>query len=219
MIEIKNLVKSYGENTVYDNFGLSVEEGKVTCLLGESGSGKTTLLNCIAGLTPCKGEIPKLKCAYIFQTPRLVPNLTVEGNLKLVCKDADKIADMLARVRLTEKSRCYPIKLSGGEAQRAAIARAFLYGGDAILMDEPFASLDIKLKKEMVELFFEVWGKDRPTALFVTHDVEEACTVAHRALILRRGKIIADVKPETEPPRAFTSCGAMREELTEALLR
>ncbi|MDE6868790.1 MAG: ATP-binding cassette domain-containing protein, partial [Clostridia bacterium] len=134
MIEIKNLSKSYGKNVVYDGLDLSLEEGKITCVLGESGSGKTTLLNIIAGLTEYGGSVTKVGCSYIFQTPRLVPNLTVYGNLSLICKDGAKIDETLMRVGLYDKRDSYPIKLSGGQAQRVAIARAFLFGGEVILM-------------------------------------------------------------------------------------
>ena len=91
MLEIKQLTKAYGKNEVYRGFDLSVEEGKITCILGESGSGKTTLLNCIAGLTDYIGQITPVKCSYVFQTPRLVPNLTAEQNLSLVCRDKARV--------------------------------------------------------------------------------------------------------------------------------
>lgn len=218
MIQIKNLNKSYGENVVYENFDFEIEEGKVTCILGGSGSGKTTLLNCIAGLTPYSGEITKLKCGYVFQSPRLVPNLTVEGNLKLVCNDMERIGDMLSRVRLGGKAKSYPVKLSGGEAQRVALARAFLFGGDIMLLDEPFSSLDVKLKKEITDLFFEIWQSTHPTVLFVTHDIDETVSVAHRAVVLRGGKIIFDTSPDGEPPRPFGADSACRSRLISALM-
>ncbi|MDE6667489.1 MAG: ABC transporter ATP-binding protein [Clostridia bacterium] len=196
MIQIKNLTKRYGKLTVYENFSLELEEGKITCILGESGCGKTTLLNCIAGLTDCEGEISKVKCSYIFQTPRLVPNLTVGGNLKLICKDETAVDEALAKVRLTDKKNAYPVALSGGQAQRVSIARAFLYDGEVILMDEPFNSLDLKLKKEISELFLQIQNESRRTALFVTHDVDEALSLAHRIIAINGGKTVLDVLTE-----------------------
>ena len=219
MIEIKDLCKSYGENEVYKNFNLNFEDGKITCVLGESGSGKTTLLNVIAGLTDYSGSVTRVKCSYIFQTPRLVPNLTVYGNLALVCKDNAKIEEILKQVRLYEKRDSYPIKLSGGQAQRVAIARAFLYGGEVILMDEPFSSLDLKLKSEMTELFLDLWRVDGRTAVFVTHDVDEAAAVAHRVIVIDGGKIIYDKSPEGEPPRDLKNSEKVRRELISALLK
>lgn len=196
MISIANLTKKYGNLTVYDNFNLDIEEEKVTCILGESGSGKTTLLNCIARLTPYEGDIAEVKCSYIFQTPRLIPNLTVFGNLKLVCGDEERINTILKWVKLSDKSSSYPIKLSGGQAQRVSIARAFLYDGDMLLMDEPFSSLDLKLKYEMFALFKELKTEYKKTALFVTHDVDEAAMLADRIIVINGGKIVADIKTE-----------------------
>lgn len=218
MIEIKNLSKSYSGVSIYEKFNLSLEESKITCLLGSSGSGKTTLLNVIAGLTKYSGDIPKLKCSYIFQNPQLVPNLTVIGNLLLVCKDEQKIYDMLKRVGLEEKAQSYPVNLSGGEAQRVSIARAFLYKSEILLMDEPFASLDLKLKKQIIELFLELWKEDGRSVLAVTHDVDEAAAIAQRILVLSEGKISADFTPETPVPRPLFHGGELRERLINLLL-
>lgn len=217
-MEIKNFTKSYGSVSVYENFNLSLEEGKITCILGESGSGKTTLLNCVAGLCDYAGEIPAARCSYIFQSPRLLPHLTVYDNLKLVCKDGDKIFAMLERVRLSDKALAYPKTLSGGQAQRVAIARAFLYGGDVLLMDEPFSSLDLRLKNRMIALFTEVWRSDRRTVLAVTHDPDEAIAIAHRILVLRAGKMVFDCRLPEEPPRAFGAEDKTRKLLIDALL-
>ena len=208
MIQIKNLTKRYGELTVYENFNLKLEEGEITCILGESGCGKTTLLNCIAGLTEYEGEIPKVKCSYIFQTPRLVPNLTVGGNLKLICKDEISVDEALEKVRLTDKKNAYPVALSGGQAQRVSIARAFLFDSEVILMDEPFTSLDLKLKKEISELFLQIQSESRRTALFVTHDVDEALSLAHRIIAINGGKTVLDVSTD----------GADKDELRKQLI-
>lgn len=193
MIKIKNLTKKYGELTVYDNFNLELKDGEITCILGESGCGKTTLLNCIARLTEYDGEISEVKCSYVFQSPRLVPNLTVAGNLKLIRKDEKAIDGILEKVRLTDKKNACPVELSGGQAQRAAIARAFLYDGDFILMDEPFFSLDLKLKKEISELFIKIQRDSGRGALFVTHSADEALDIADRILVINGGAIVLDV--------------------------
>ena len=218
MFEIKDLSKRYGNLTVYENFNLSIEEGKIIGILGESGSGKTTLLNCIAGLTEFGGSIPKLKCSYVFQTPRLVPNLTVKDNLKLICKDENKISDMLAKVHLEDKAESYPIRLSGGQAQRVSLARAFLFDGDIILLDEPLSSLDLKLKKEITDLFLSIWNEDKRTAIYVTHDIDEAAYMAHRIIILSKGEISFDITPKMLPPRSLSSIGQLREQLISQLL-
>lgn len=219
MIEIKNFTKRYSGNTVYENFNLSVKEGGVTCILGESGSGKTTLLNAVAGLIKYEGSISKVKCSYIFQTPRLVPNLTVYGNLKLVCPDDGAIMDMLVKVRLEDKVNSYPRELSGGQAQRVSIARAFLYKSDVILMDEPFSSLDLKLKGEIIRLFSEIRKQDDRTVLFVTHDADEAACLAERVIIINGGKAVFDRSYSSEPVRTGAEADEIRKQLISELLK
>lgn len=217
-MQICGLTKRYGGLTVYENFDLTLEEGKITCILGESGSGKTTLLNCIARLTDCAGQLPAVKCAYVFQSPRLVPNLTVRGNLLLVCKDEAAVDAMLERVSLSDKKNSYPAALSGGQAQRAAIARAFIFGGDIILMDEPFNSLDIKLKMQISSLFSEIQRECGRTALVVTHDADEALNIADRIIILKNGKIFYDRALDGARPRGGNGCAQIRREIISALL-
>ena len=218
MFKIENLSKKYKKLSVYENFHLTIEKGKILALLGESGSGKTTLLNCIAGLTDFEGDVPKLKCSYVFQSPRLVPNLTVTENLKLICKDENKISDMLKKVRLEDKAESYPVKLSGGQAQRVSLARAFLFESDIILMDEPLTSLDLKLKKEMADLFLSMWQNDKRTVVFVTHDVDEAVTFAHRIIVLCKGKIMYDITPDELPPRSIEDGMRYRNQLISQLV-
>lgn len=218
MFKIENLSKKYKKLSVYENFHLTIEKGKILALLGESGSGKTTLLNCIAGLTAFEGDVPKLKCSYVFQSPRLVPNLTVTENLKLICKDENKISDMLKKVRLEDKAESYPVKLSGGQAQRVSLARAFLFESDIILMDEPLTSLDLKLKKEMADLFLSMWQNDKRTVVFVTHDVDEAVAFAHRIIVLCKGKIMYDITPDELPPRSIEDGMRYRNQLISQLV-
>lgn len=218
MIEIKNLTKKYGATEVYSNFNLALEKGKITCILGESGSGKTTLLNCIAGLTEYCGEIPAVKCSYVFQSPRLVPNLTVKQNLTLVCADEEKVLTMLERVRLQDKKNAYPKTLSGGQAQRVAIARAFLYESEILLMDEPFSSLDLKLKNEMHGLFLQIWRQDKRTVLFVTHDADEAVSLADRLIVLKSGKAVFDAEPQFSASDELKNKEELRKKLISVLL-
>ncbi len=219
MIEIKNLSKSYGEKSIYKDFDLTLGEGVITCLMGASGSGKTTLLNVLANLTPFKGEVPPLRCSYIFQSPTLVPNLTVYKNLALVCADGARINEMLSVTGLSGKAQSYPVHLSGGEAQRVAIARAFLFESDIMLMDEPFSSLDVKLKRSMYELFTDIWKRDKRTVLFVTHDPDEAVTLSNRILVLENGKITFDMEASGDLPRSFEDSLDLRRKLGEFLLK
>ena len=201
--------KKYGDKTVYKNFSLSVAEGKITCILGESGSGKTTLLNCVAGLRPFVGEIPALKCSCVFQTPRLVPNLTVLGNLRLVCNDENLILKTLGDLHLSDKRDAYPKTLSGGQAQRVALARALVYGGEIMLLDEPFSSLDLKLKMEISALFKNLQRQKNITSLFVTHDADEALSLGDEIIVIKNGAII--LKKE----RSQLTCDALISALIE----
>lgn len=193
-MKVENLTKKYGENVVFENFSIDIEEGKITCILGESGSGKTTLLNCIARLTDYSGNIPELKCSYVFQEHRLVPCLTVYKNLSLVCPDDDKIDKILKDLHIDGKRDEYPANLSGGQAQRVSLARALLYGGDIMLLDEPFSSFDLKLKKEVLSQFKALQADLKFTAVFVTHDIDEALELGARIVVIKGGKAVLDGK-------------------------
>ncbi|MDE7075753.1 MAG: ATP-binding cassette domain-containing protein, partial [Clostridia bacterium] len=153
MISIKNLTKKYQSRAVYENFSLDIEDSGITCILGESGCGKTTLLNAVAGLINYEGEITKKSVSYVFQNSRLMPNLTVEDNLKFIGADGGEAKKMLEKVGLGDKLNSYPAQLSGGEAQRVSLCRAFLKKSEVLLMDEPFSSLDLKTKLSVMELF------------------------------------------------------------------
>jgi len=218
---IKELYKSYGKNSVLKGISLNIPAGKITCILGESGGGKTTLLNCVARLTPCDGEIipespAEKNPAYIFQEPRLLPNLTVEKNLSLVTSDAEKIAAALKKVRLLGKGKEYPSALSGGEKQRVAIARALVYGDGFFLLDEPFSSLDVKLKAALVGDFFALWQQEGFTALFVTHSVNEAAALSHKICLLSGGKIEEEFS--SSPDGVLFSDNPVKKLLYSALL-
>lgn len=215
--------KSYGDTAVYKDFSLTVEEGSITCLLGASGCGKTTLLNMIARLTPYEGKIENVpeRISYIFQEERLLPNLTVRQNVALVLgrgADRQKISEILEKVELSGKEDAYPSALSGGQAQRVSIARAFAYPSRLILMDEPFSSLDTALKIRLIDVFCRLWREERRTAVFVTHDVEEACMLAHRAIVLREGAIVADLRSPQDVPRPYGEGSAFKTALLRALL-
>ncbi len=223
MIELIGVSKSYAKTRVYENFSLSVEEGKITCLLGASGCGKTTLLNMIAGLTPYRGRIENVpaRISYIFQEERLLPNLTVKQNVALVLgkgADGGRVAEILEKVELSGKEDAYPSELSGGQAQRVSIARAFAYPSRLILMDEPFSSLDTALKIRLIGVFCRLWEEEKRTAVFVTHDAEEAYMLAHRAVLLKDGKIAADVSEDAPVPRPYGQTSPFKQKLLEKLL-
>ncbi len=187
--------KTYGERVALALPDLELEAGRITAILGESGAGKTTLLNIVAGMTAHAGSVEGAgETSYLFQDPKLLPHLTVEGNLRFVLPKAlwGAIPAMLGRVGLAGRETSRPRELSGGEKQRVAIARAFLYPHDTLLMDEPFSSLGLSLKKSLIALTKDLWRERRQTVLFVTHDVREAVCLAHRAIVLRQGTLCGD---------------------------
>ena len=219
---LKEVTKRYGERCALNRVSFTLEPAKITAILGESGAGKTTLLNILAGLTDYEGEVEgRLPASYLFQSPRLLPNLTVEGNLRFVLPKAarDQISPALEKVGLAGRGGDYPNALSGGERQRVAIARAFLYPHEMLLMDEPFASLDLSLKKSLIALVASLWRERRNTVVFVTHDVHEAALLSHRAIVLRAGSVVADLAIEDEPPRDFYARPPCEEALVRALLQ
>ncbi len=216
MISIKNLCKSYQDTIVYDNFSLDIEEGGVLAVLGESGCGKTTLLNVLAGLTDCKGEVPSLRSSYVFQSPRLVPNLTVKGNLKLIGAEDGDIEEMLSLVGLSGLGGRYPAQLSGGQAQRVALCRAFLFPSELMLLDEPFSSLDLKLKIAVMQVFLKLREARPVTTVFVTHDIDEALYLSDRIVVLKGGSICGDI--ENARPAQYGGNSAERARLTGLLI-
>lgn len=190
MIVLEKINKSFGDKTVYDGFSASFEG--VTAILGRSGCGKTTLLNIVAGLTPYTGRVQKESkgVAYMFQQPRLLKNLTVKENLLYIGADAAAAERMLRRVEVD--GSLYPKQLSGGMADRAALARAFLCGESTLLMDEPFAGLDVGLKVRIMDLFKALRAEHGGDTLFVTHSPFEAEYLADRAVIVENGTLYAD---------------------------
>ena len=226
---LSHITKQYRGTRALDDLSLDIEEGKITAVLGESGAGKTTLLSCIMGLLPFEGEIdgvsgkkPKRRkdCSYLFQDALLLPNLTAEENIAFVLPTGmgERIKEILARVGLEGKEKAYPHELSGGEKQRVSIARAFLYPHTLLLMDEPFSSLDLALKRSLMELVRKLREEEGGTVLFVTHDVQEAAFLAERALVLHRGKLIGDLPIAAPQPRDFLSPPEEARELARILL-
>ncbi len=215
-----SISKSYGEKKVFENFELEIKEGEILCVLGESGGGKTTLLNILAGLIGCEGEcldVPK-KVGYIFQEPRLLSNLTVAENLRYAGGRDEDIDEILQKTEILELKNTRPTKLSGGERQRVSIARAFLSDAPLLLLDEPFSSLDTALKLRLLEVFAKLWREKKKTAVMVTHDIEEACALAQRVVVLKGGKIVLDIPVEGEIPRAYGKNQELKAKLLQALL-
>jgi len=222
-IAVRGLVQRFGENTILDGLDLAVEPGEFVALLGRSGSGKTTLLRVLAGLdTPTDGivETPVPR-AVAFQEPRLLPWRRTWENVALgLSGDVREQAEAaLSEVGLAHRLDAWPLTLSGGEAQRAALARALVREPKLLLLDEPFASLDALTRMRMHVLVEALWRRHRPAVLLVTHDVEEAIRLADRVLVLEHGRIVYDVPVTLSRPRssAFAPFHDLRRSLLIAL--
>ena len=208
MITFKNFTVKYGDKTVFDGFNLDVSLSGNTAVLGESGSGKTTLLNAIAGLVPFSGEVSGVpqKISAAFQENRLVPCLTVKENLALATGEEGIDYD-LESFALSDKAQSYPSRLSGGEKRRVALLRAYRFNAPLYILDEPFNSLDLKLKIRLEELFKKCVKDNSAALLFVTHDIKEAVSLADRIIVVSGDggvcKIVADVKSVNEKTEEY----------------
>lgn len=193
-IKLINIEKNFGNKKIYDKFSLIFEEGKINCILGKSGCGKSTLLNIIANLEEINsGEIIGVpeKIAYVFQEDRLIEWNSIYTNmelplLKFYTKDEmeEKIKGILREVELEDYINSYPKELSGGMRQRANIARALLYNGELLLMDEPFKSLDKSSKENIIKIFKKNHLEKNNTVIMVTHDINEALSLGDNIFIL-----------------------------------
>lgn len=192
---LREVSKSYGGLSVLDRFSLDFQPRKVTVLLGPSGCGKTTLLNILSGLLPMDaGErtgFENARFSYVFQEPRLVPSLSALRNVELVLRAAlppearrERALRFLSSVGLQEARDQKPDQLSGGMRQRTALARAFAYPADLLLMDEPFQSVDLKTRVELMDTFLELQAKEPRTVVFVTHEVKEALYLGDTVVVL-----------------------------------
>lgn len=193
MFRVERITKNYDELRVFQDLSLEFPDGKITAILGPSGCGKTTILKILAGLAKANQGtvVSTAKVGFIFQEPRLLPWLTIYGNLALVLEDqlpsvtvATQIEHYLKAVGLEAYHNFYPRQLSGGMKQRAAMARAFLYPAELLLMDEPFKSLDLKTRHQLVFDFLTLWRQKPNTVVVVTHDVREAIQLGDEILVL-----------------------------------
>ncbi|MDD4840083.1 MAG: ABC transporter ATP-binding protein [Clostridia bacterium] len=194
-IKLNNVCVNFDNKVVLDDFSASFEESKITCILGASGVGKTTILNAICGTLSFSGVVEKDEGAvsYIFQNERLIPSISVYKNLDLILKSKIKskverkklVKKMLNAVELIDEKNSFPFELSGGMAQRVAIARGFLFPSKIMLMDEAFKGLDAALKARLVSVFISLWEQDRRTVVFVTHSIDEALLLAHRIVVVK----------------------------------
>lgn len=229
MITLQGVSKAYqstqGPISVCSDLYMAIEEQQILALLGPSGCGKTTILHMLAGMEqPDEGSITGIpvressggpSLSYLFQEPRLLPWRTVYQNMDLVLKNQfpdavlrkKRILEYLSLVGLSSYADLRPHELSGGMKQRAAIARAFAYQSELMLMDEPFQGLDSDLRFQLIDAFLEVWMKRPRTTIMVTHDIREALLVADTIIVLsqRPAQILGEL--EVTIPRTRRSLG------------
>lgn len=226
LLEIRNLTASFashlGALDALDGVDFQVQQGEFVCLIGPSGCGKSTLLRLVAGLIqPTAGEVrlggepltePSPKVGLVFQQPTLLPWRTVRGNIALplelmglpaaeIRARTDRLIQLVGLVGFEEE---YPAALSGGMAQRAAIARALGQNPEILLLDEPFGALDALTREYMAAELLRIWQRDQRTVLMVTHNVEEAALLADRVIVLsaRPGCVVAEIPVDLPRPRS-----------------
>jgi NitT/TauT family transport system ATP-binding protein len=235
-VEIDGVDHGYGELAVLADVSLRARPGELVALVGPSGCGKSTLLRLLAGLEqPRAGELrvggerfdgPDPSRALVFQDPTLLPWRNVWDNIALgpqargrLEQERERIDDAIRTVGLEGFERSLPQQLSGGMAQRAALARALVNVPSLLLLDEPLGRLDALTRMSMQRELLRLWQACGFTALLVTHDVDEALYLGDRVLVMspRPGRIIADIGVEVPRPRAHDD--ARLAELRHEVLR
>ncbi|WP_322095955.1 putative 2-aminoethylphosphonate ABC transporter ATP-binding protein [Pelagibius litoralis] len=217
-LRIRNLYKNFGDFTALKDISLEIEEGEFVCFLGPSGCGKTTLLRAIAGLDlqsfgsieQAGRDISALPIArrdfgIVFQSYALFPNLTIERNIAFGLENAGRskteitgrVAELLDLVDLADQGKKYPAQLSGGQQQRIALARAIATSPGLLLLDEPLSALDAKVRVHLRHQIKELQRKLGVTTVMVTHDQEEALSMADRIVVMNHG-VIEQVGTPTE---------------------
>lgn len=218
--------KKFAGHTVLKNVNLQIETGQVICLIGASGCGKSTLLRIVAGLErdylglvrlanqPLESVSPDI--GFIFQEPRLLPWLTVADNIAFNANgggDRDRVEALLADVGLSGFGAALPKQLSGGQAQRVAIARGLYNRPKVLLLDEPFSAVDAFTRIRLQDLLATITASYGITVLLVTHDVDEAVYLADRVIVIgdRPGTVVADIVINLNAPRARESAALLKQ--------
>ena len=223
-VRVRGLTRQWAGPRVLDALDLDLAPGAFVALLGRSGAGKTTLLRALAGLDatpPGSVSVPQ-PTTVVFQEPRLLPWKPVWQNVALGLRGPDarsRAEAALREVELGHRLAAWPATLSGGEAQRVALARALVRQPRLLLLDEPFAALDALTRLRMHALMLALWRAHAPATLLVTHDVDEALSLADRVLVLDAGRIATELTVSLPRPRSPASPGfaPLRQRLLAAL--
>src|SRR6202522_3042099 len=229
LLSIRNVAKHFGKNAVLRDISLEVAEGEFLTILGESGSGKTTLLRIIAGFEkPSSGAVCRhgarldflppyrRRVNTVFQHYALFPHLTVEQNVgyglrvakRPEAEIASRIAEALEKVRMTPHAKSKPSKISGGQQQRIALARALVNRPRLLLLDEPLSALDANLRRQMQVELKSLQREVGISFIFVTHDQEEAMVMSDRIALLRSGELEQVATPREIYGRPATAYAA-----------
>ncbi|HET9874044.1 MAG TPA: ABC transporter ATP-binding protein [Propionibacteriaceae bacterium] len=232
-VDIADLTRRYGDRVVLDHIDLQIRAGEFVALIGRSGSGKSTLLRALARLDYDVEGVGLLtvpdRISVVFQDSRLLPWERVLGNVTLGLRAERPPAGgqtpeqrgraSLAEVGLAGRERAWPSELSGGEQQRVALARSLVRDPQLLLADEPFGALDALTRFNMHGLLRTLCDTHRPAVLLVTHDVDEAITLADRVIVLDQGRIVSEVGIDMPAPRspADPHFAAARTQLLNAL--
>ncbi len=205
-VSLRSVTRKFGERAVLQDLDLTVEAGQFVALLGRSGTGKSTLLRLLSGYDRgASGEVFVTDhVAVAFQDSRLLPWLRVVDNVTLGLpgkKASERALVQLDEVGLTDQANAWPGVLSGGEAQRAALARALIREPELLLLDEPFAALDALTRISMHHLLRQLCDRHHPAVLLVTHDVDEAVLLADRVVVLADGRLEHDLLVDLPRPR------------------
>lgn len=209
LLVVENLSVSYDNKKVLEGINMEAHRGEFTCIVGKSGSGKTSLLRAIANLIDYEGslKVPK-KLGFVFQNYVLYPWLTVTQNIKFGLKDGDKknkaqkIEELLSLVEMSDYGNRYPAQLSGGQAQRIAIARALAPDPELLLLDEPFSALDYLTRQRIEQWFLDFWSRTDKTILMVTHDLEAAILLSDSIVLIHDRTNQAKIDIDFPRPRA-----------------
>src|SRR5215510_3258843 len=209
-LSISHVTKQYGETVVVDNFNLDIEKGEFVSFLGPSGCGKTTTLRTVAGFEiPTSGKIMldgkditdkapnQRNVGMIFQAYALFPNMTVAQNIGFglrVRKESqsaisERVQEMVNLIGLEKHANKYPYQLSGGQQQRVSLARALAIRPDVLLLDEPLSALDAKIRVSLRSEIRAIQKRLGITAIFVTHDQEEALSISDRIVVMYDGNV------------------------------
>ncbi|TGY97625.1 ATP-binding cassette domain-containing protein [Petralouisia muris] len=216
-VEMKDICKTFDGFQASDHVSFGIEKGQMAALLGPSGSGKTTILRMLAGLDrPDSGDIMingfrvndlpgnKRGIGFVFQNYALFRYMTVADNIgfglevqkKSKAEIKERVEELLELISMEDLGKRYPHQLSGGQKQRVAFARALAPGPGLLLLDEPFAAIDAKVRRELRNWLRDMIGRVGITSIFVTHDQEEAMEVANQVIIINQGKIEQIGTPE-----------------------